>query len=72
MKSPETPNGEAECGTCYNEADALNECPNSKRACGHHCNHIWTQDICCWCHAVINDNGDLVPYEERYEYLIPR
>jgi hypothetical protein len=25
------------------------ECPNSKRACGHHCNHTWSHDRCDWC-----------------------
>jgi hypothetical protein len=25
------------------------ECLKSKRDCGHHCNHSWTHDECCWC-----------------------
>lgn len=25
------------------------KCPQSKRTCGHHCNHSWTHDECCWC-----------------------
>jgi hypothetical protein len=24
-------------------------CPQSKRPCGHHCNHVWSHEICCWC-----------------------
>lgn len=26
-----------------------NECPKSMRGCGHHCNHSWSHDACCWC-----------------------
>lgn len=25
------------------------ECPKSKKPCGHHCNHSWSHDVCCWC-----------------------
>ena len=25
------------------------ECPHSQRPCGHHCNHSWHMDQCCWC-----------------------
>lgn len=35
-----------------------NECPNSKRACGHHCDCSWEQDRCCWCGAVFGDVDD--------------
>lgn len=24
-------------------------CPESRKDCGHHCNHVWTHDECCWC-----------------------
>lgn len=24
-------------------------CPNSRSACGHHCNHSWSHDVCDWC-----------------------
>lgn len=37
-----------ECFSC-GEEDPLNECPSSRRECGHHCNHIWTHDYCDWC-----------------------
>ena len=37
-----------ECTSCH-ELVPRNECPNSKRYCGHHCNHSWEQDHCCWC-----------------------
>jgi hypothetical protein len=36
------------CTSC-GEGSPKNECPNSKRSCGHHCNHAWTHDQCCWC-----------------------
>ena len=25
------------------------KCAKSKWACGHHCNHSWTNGECCWC-----------------------
>lgn len=25
------------------------KCPKSKRPCGHHCNHSWSHEECCWC-----------------------
>lgn len=36
------------CISC-GEHEAPNECPKSKRPCGHHCNHSWEQDVCDWC-----------------------
>lgn len=39
-----------ECVTCGEQCGIpLNECPKSRRSCGHHCNHTWTHDVCCWC-----------------------
>lgn len=37
-----------ECWSC-GEGYPIDECPTSKRQCGHHCNHVWTHDECCWC-----------------------
>ena len=37
-----------DCSSC-GENMPKNECPNSKRPCGHHCNHSWSHDVCCWC-----------------------
>ena len=36
---------------CYScgESVTRNECASSKRPCGHHCNHSWDGDRCCWC-----------------------
>jgi hypothetical protein len=38
---------EPECASC-GEGDT-DTCPLSQRQCGHHCNHVWTHDLCCWC-----------------------
>jgi hypothetical protein len=37
-----------ECGSCVERFDR-NECPQSKRWCGHHCNHVLTHDACDYC-----------------------
>lgn len=39
------------CATCGEVGcdDEEMKCPKSKRECGHHCNHVWTHDECCWC-----------------------
>jgi transcription elongation factor Elf1 len=47
---------DSECLSC-GEGDPPNECPKSKRPCGHHCNHVWTHDSCHWCdYEVPNDD----------------
>jgi len=55
--SRERPAGESEarlrglgtaCFSCGQEMPT-EQCPNSKRRCGHHCNCSWEQDECCWC-----------------------
>lgn len=38
-----------ECGSCGVVPEG--DCPKSRRACGHHCNHVWTHDHCDWCGA---------------------
>lgn len=41
-----------DCLTCteWPDKEALDkECPASPLECGHHCNHSWTEDVCCWC-----------------------
>lgn len=38
------------CTSCEEHLKA-GECPRSKRKCGHHCNHSWSHDECCWCNA---------------------
>jgi hypothetical protein len=37
-----------DCIPC-GEGDPKFECLQSRRPCGHHCNHIWTDDHCHWC-----------------------
>lgn len=48
-----------DCTTCSEGEGVKGECSGSERVCGHHCNHIWSQDECCWCPAQIDENGDL-------------
>ena len=36
-----------DCLSCGGENEEI--CPNSAKVCGHHCNHSWTHDVCCWC-----------------------
>jgi len=43
---------ESECLACL-EGVPKHECSFSKRKCGHHCNHSWTHDYCCWCNKEI-------------------
>ena len=44
----ENQNYDEECSSCGEEMP-LQECPKSKRPCGHHCNHSWSHEECCWC-----------------------
>ena len=50
------PVGDDDCVSC-GEADPRGECPKSKRACGHHCNHLTTHDACDWCGVKIGEDG---------------
>jgi hypothetical protein len=36
-----------DCISCGEKVDQV--CPKSPRACGHHCNHSWSHERCCWC-----------------------
>lgn len=38
-----------ECADCNGAADEDSDCPAGARSCGHHCNHSWSHDCCCWC-----------------------
>lgn len=46
------------CLSCT-EGLPANECPASKRPCGHHCDCSWTQDVCDWCRAETDDDGEM-------------
>lgn len=48
-----------ECVSC-GEGLPRGECPESKRPCGHHCNHSWSHDGCDWCGAMFGEVGPLV------------
>lgn len=36
-----------DCIDCGGDAGEV--CPVSERRCGHHCNHSWSHERCCWC-----------------------
>jgi len=41
------PSKENDCICC--ELGMKEICPHSEKECGHHCNHSWSHDRCCWC-----------------------
>lgn len=47
---------DTDCIACGEEC-ARNECQNSMTKCGHHCNHSWTHDSCCWCLVSWGEDG---------------
>lgn len=47
-----------ECLTCTECGYPLNECPNSKRPCGRHCNCSWIHDHCHWCDKEFGSDED--------------
>lgn len=62
-----------ECISCLEDPDPSHpmgydnyKCPQSKRSCGHHCNHSWSHDECCWC------NTEFGPIEESPEVEMDR
>jgi hypothetical protein len=61
-----------ECLTCGEVDGVEGECPPSERSCGHHCNHVWTHDVCHWCGAEINDDGDLIPNYALVETVVTK
>jgi hypothetical protein len=55
-----------ECLSCGE--DDMDTCPQSRRKCGHHCNHIWTAEECDWCGLVLtpDESGEAeVPQAEK-------
>ena len=42
------------CISCDEEFDE--KCPKSKKPCGHHCNHSWTHDKCCYCNEEFGED----------------
>jgi hypothetical protein len=56
------------CISCGEQEET--SCPKSERECGHHCNHVWSHDKCCWCDAEFGDDDAAVkeaqaPVDER-------
>lgn len=54
---PEVASDFNECLSCLNDLPP-DECLESMLVCGHHCNHTWTHDECCWCGASFGDEDD--------------
>lgn len=51
------------CVSCQEDPDPKDlrdydnyQCPKSQRSCGHHCNHTWSHDECCWCGFITGEN----------------
>lgn len=42
---------------CYSCGELDERCSKSDRKCGHHCNHSWTHDWCCWCGKEWGEKG---------------
>jgi len=53
-----------ECSSCGEECATSMECPHSKRPCGHHCNHSWSHDHCCWCGEEFGDGEEAADAQE--------
>ena len=45
----------SDCSSCLEGGIPRNECPQSKRECGHHCNHAWSHEHCCWCDQEVGE-----------------
>ena len=43
------------CATCTEGDGTPNECPKSRRECGHHCDCSYEQSKCCYCGATFGD-----------------
>lgn len=55
------------CSAC-GEQCPRNECPASPLRCGHHCNHSWSHEICCWCGATwegIDEHSEISEPEDQ-------
>jgi hypothetical protein len=48
-----------DCIAC-GEGQPEGECPKPHSRCGHHCNHLWTHDACCWCGLEVGEDGATV------------
>lgn len=45
-----------DCSSC-GEGAPRGECSKSGRDCGHHCNHSWSHERCCWCGETFGEQG---------------
>lgn len=48
-----------DCADCANKRMGYDDdqCHKSQKSCGHHCNHSWSHDSCCWCSAEWGEDG---------------
>lgn len=47
-----------DCTDCAEDPKVV--CAKSERPCGHHCNHAWSHDKCCWCQQEWGEGGELL------------
>lgn len=52
---------EGNCASCGESGVERDECPASGRPCGHHCNHVWETDACCWCGTTFGEGCEPIP-----------
>lgn len=50
---------------CHSCGDDEEHCPLTRSACGHHCNHSWSHERCCWCGKEWGDELDRFPMLTR-------
>lgn len=48
------------CDSCVEGWGEPDECPLSRRQCGHHCNCLGYNDHCHWCDAEHDEDGNVV------------
>lgn len=53
-----------DCMSC-DEGDT-DICVEGKRGCSHHCNHIWTHDVCCWCGETTPEDDEIPLVESTW------
>lgn len=46
------------CESCM-ELIENDRCTGSQRECGHHCNHSWSHEACCWCDKTFGEVAGL-------------
>lgn len=60
-----------DCATCGETPNAVEKCPKAQRPCGHHCNHVWESDTCCWCGKTFGEEPPTTPAEPALAVALP-